>query len=395
MIAGGALTILLVYLLIERVCLQRKVDAVPLRICVTGTRGKSSVTRLIAAALRGSGMSVLARTTGAKPVLIFPDGCEEEISRRGLPTILEGKKILKAGAKLRVDALVVELMGIHPETIYVESQEIFKPHILVLTNVRLDHMDQMGRTKDNIASCFAGAIPEGCTVFVPNEEAYPVFRRTAESKNAKILQVPENAYSECLDRENGVLSSEFDENVRLSLAVAEFLGQDTPEAFRAMSGALPDFGGLKVWFALRHPSLQDWYFVSGFAANEPESTQLVLSKLRTNLLLEDRTVIGVLNLRGDRGDRTLQWYDALRSGKFPEIRKLICVGDHASAMTRKLKKYVGAELYAWRNFHPEKMLARLSAIEKEKAVVIGMGNMGGAGRRLVDYWEKVGTRYDL
>lgn len=395
MIAGGALTILLFYLFVERVYLQRKVDAVPLRICVTGTRGKSSVTRLIAAALRGSGMSVLARTTGAKPVLIFPDGGEEDISRLGLPTILEGKKILRIGAKLRVDALVVELMGIHPEAIYVESQEIFKPHILVLTNVRLDHMDQMGRTKDNIASCFAGAIPEGCTIFVPNEEAYPVFQRTAESKNAKILRVPENAYYECMDREIGVLSSEFDENVRLSLAVAEFLGQDTPVAFRAMSGALPDFGSLKVWFALRHPPLQDWYFVSGFAANEPESTQLVLSKLRTNLLLEDRTVIGVLNLRGDRGDRTLQWYDALRRGKFPEIQKLICVGDHASAMARKLKKYAGVELYAWRNFQPEEMLERLSAIEKEKAVVIGMGNMGGAGRRLVDYWEKVGTRYDL
>ncbi len=395
MIAGGALAILLFYLLVERVCLQRKVDAVPLRICVTGTRGKSSVTRLIAAALRGSGMSVLARTTGAKPVIIFPDGGEEEISRRGLPTILEGKKILRVGVKLRVDALVVELMGIHPEAIYVESQEIFKPHILVLTNVRLDHMDQMGRTKDNIASCFAGSIPEGCTIFVPNEEAYPVFQRTAKSKKAKILRIPENAYYGCMHKENGVLSSEFDENVRLSLAVAEFLGQDTPAAFRAMSGALPDFGGLKVWFALRHPPLQDWYFVSGFAANEPESTQLVLSKLRTKMLLEDRTVIGVLNLRGDRGDRTLQWYDALKSGKFPEIQKLICVGDHASALTRKLKKYTGAELYAWRNFQPEDIVARLSAIEKEKAVVIGMGNMGGAGRRLVDYWEKAGTRYDL
>jgi len=41
------------------------------------------------------------------------------------------------------------------------------------------------------------------------------------------------------------------------------------------------------------------------------------------------------------------------------------------------------------------MLTRLSIIEKERAVVIGMGNMGGAGRQLVDYWEESGTRYDL
>jgi poly-gamma-glutamate synthase PgsB/CapB len=395
LIAGGVLVFLLVYLLIERVRLQGKVKIVPLRICVTGTRGKSSVTRLIAAALRRSGMSVLARTTGAKPVLIFPDGSEEEIPRRGRPTILEGKKILQTGAKLRVDACVVELMGIHPEAVHVESQEIFKPHILVITNVRLDHMAQMGRTKDSVASCFASAIPEDCTIFIPQEHVYPVFQRTAELKNANIVRVSENAFQECMNGENGGLSSEFEENIRLSLAVAEFLGHDPHAASRAMTGAFPDFGSLKVWTALKELPLQDWYFVSGFAANEPESTQSVLSKLRDKHLLEDRTVIGLLNLRGDRGDRTLQWFDALKSGQFPEIRKLICVGDHAWAMRRKLKKHVETELYAWPKFSPEEILARLSAIETEKAVVIGMGNMGGAGRRLVDYWERTGTRHDL
>jgi poly-gamma-glutamate synthase PgsB/CapB len=371
------------------------VDALPLRICVTGTRGKSSVTRLIAAALRGSGMSVLARTTGAKPVLIFPDGNEEEIARRGLPTILEGKKIIKIGAKLRVDACVVELMGIHPEAIYMESQEIFKPNVLVVTNIRLDHMAQMGRTREDIASCFACAIPEKSTVFIPEKEVFPVFQKTAEEKNAKMFRVSENAYGELMGREQDIPFSEFDENVRLSLAVAEFLGKEGPAALRAMSETLPDFGSLKVWTAVKDPPLPDWYFVSGFAANEPESTQSVLSKLRTKQLLENRTVIGVLNLRRDRGDRTLQWFDALKSGKFPEIQKFICVGDHSVALKRKLKKYSGVELYAWHNIRPEEILARLSAIEQKNAVVIGMGNMGGAGQRLVDYWEKTGTRYDL
>lgn len=395
MIVGGVLAIWLICLFIERVYLQKTVDAIPLRICVTGTRGKSSVTRLIAAALRGSGMSVLARTTGAKPVLMLPDGSEQEIGRRGLPTILEGKKILRSCAKLHVDACVVELMGIQPESLYVESQKIFKPHILVITNVRLDHMAQMGRTKDCIASCFASVIFEEGAVFILQEEVYSVFQQTARSKRAKIIPVPDDVYNLYLDKKSGILSSEFDENVRLSLSVTDFLGQDTSAAFRAMSEAHPDFGSLKVWTALCRPSRPDWYFVSGFAANEPESTQLVLSRLRDKRLFEGRTVIGVLNLRGDRGDRTLQWLEALRSGKFPEIQKLICVGDHRLALTRKLKHHLRAEIYAWRDFQPEEMLSRLSAIAEDKAVVIGMGNMAGAGRDLVDYWEKTGTRYDL
>lgn len=395
LIIGSVLAIWLVYLLIERVHLQKTVHSIPLRICVTGTRGKSSVTRLVAAALRGSGMSVLARTTGAKPIVIFPDGSERKITRPGLPTILEGKKIIRDAARLHVDACVVELMGIQPETIYVESQKIFKPHILVITNVRLDHMSQMGRTKDRIASCFASAIPQAGTVFIPQEEVYPVLQRTAELKKAKLLPVSENTYNSFLDKKSGTLSSEFDENIRLSLSLTDFLGKDTSTAFRAMGEAHTDFGSLKVWTGLCPPSPPDWYFVSGFAVNEPESTQLVMSRLRENRFLEGQTVIGVLNLRGDRGDRTLQWFEALRRGQFPEIEKLICVGDHGVALMRKLKKYMGAEIYAWRNFQPEEMLERLSTIAKKKAVVIGMGNMGGAGTRLVDYWEEKGTRYDL
>ncbi len=395
MIVEGALAVWLIWLFIERVYLQRAVGSIPLRICVTGTRGKSSVTRLIAAALRGSGMSVLARTTGAKPVLILPDGSEQEIERRGPPTILEGKKILGTGSKLCVDACVVEMMGIQPETVYMESQKIFKPHILVITNVRLDHMDQMGSTKDRIASCFAGAIPKEGTVFILQKEAYSVFQRTSRSRGAKLIPVPDDAYSSVGGQKNGIHSSEFVDNVRLSLSVVDYLGQDPLAAFRAMSGAVPDFGSLKVWTALGPPSRPDWYFVSGFAANEPESTRRVLSRLRDRQLLEGRTVIALLNLRGDRGDRTLQWLEALKSGMFPEIEKLICLGGHRMVLTRKLKHRLGADLYTWRNFRPDEILARLSDIVKDRAVVIGMGNMGGPGRHLVDYWEKTGTRYDL
>jgi poly-gamma-glutamate synthase PgsB/CapB len=394
LITGSLLAIWLIFLCVEWAYLRGMVDSVPLRICVTGTRGKSSVTRLITAALRGSGMSVLARTTGAKPVLIFPDGSERVIARRGPATILEGKKILRLANKLRVDACVVELMAIQPETIYVESQKIFRPDILCVTNVRLDHTAHMGSTKEHIAACFASAIPAKGTVFVPQEEICSVFRRTAQSRKTELIPVRE-AHNSYMGKKNGIFSSEFDENIRLCVSVCEFLEQDASTVFQATGEVLPDFGSLKVWTALSTPYRPDWYFVSAFAANEPESTQLILSKLRKNLLLEGRTVIGVLNLREDRGDRTLLWLEALRYGKFSEIQKLICLGHHAPAMIRKLKKYTGRELHAWHNLQPEEIMLRLSGMTEEKVVVIGMGNMGGAGAGLVDYWERTGKRYEL
>ena len=74
-LAPASLVVLsLAFLVLEKAGLDRLRKKVPLRVCITGTRGKSSVTRLTAAALRSSGLRVAAKTTGSRPMLIFPGG---------------------------------------------------------------------------------------------------------------------------------------------------------------------------------------------------------------------------------------------------------------------------------------------------------------------------------
>src|SRR5437870_12875278 len=68
---------------------SQRLAAVPLRIHVNGTRGKSSVTRLIAAILREHGISTLAKTTGTAARLIIPDGAERPVPRNGPPNLRE------------------------------------------------------------------------------------------------------------------------------------------------------------------------------------------------------------------------------------------------------------------------------------------------------------------
>ena len=51
----------------------RRLKAVPIRILVNGTRGKSTVTRLIAAGLAAGGLRVYAKTTGSAARIILPD----------------------------------------------------------------------------------------------------------------------------------------------------------------------------------------------------------------------------------------------------------------------------------------------------------------------------------
>lgn len=396
MVTGAVFFIFVVYLCVEKLWFYRQAESVPLRICVTGTRGKSSVTRLIAAILRESGHRVLAKTTGSRPALINPDGTEREIIRHGRPTILETKRVLKVAKGHGVQVVVLELMGILPESVYVESALMLKPHILVISNVRQDHLAQMGSTKEEIASCFASAIPGDGMVFVLRDEFFSIFQSVAEQRKSRIIQVSPGSHPSLIDNKRGIsVPFEFAGNIELALAVSEHLGIDRDKALRAMAGTYPDFGSLKVWVADKAFLAQPWFFVSAFAANDPQSTRKIFSVDTIKKMLEGRRVIGLLNFRDDRGDRTLQWLEALERNEFPELDRIVLLGHHAFAARRRLRNYMKEGIQAWPKLSPAEIIKKLSELEKKGTVLIGMGNMRGAGKAFVDFWEATGRRYDI
>ena len=49
-------------------------DSIPLRVSISGTRGKTTLVRALASVLRESGRTVLAKTTGTQALMILPDG---------------------------------------------------------------------------------------------------------------------------------------------------------------------------------------------------------------------------------------------------------------------------------------------------------------------------------
>lgn len=395
-IAGAGAAVFLLFLAVERLVLDACLKRIPVRIAVTGTRGKSSVTRLVAAALRESGTRVLAKTTGSRAVLILPDGSEREIRRPGPPTVLEQKRVVQLAARLGARALVTEMMSVREECLSTESKLLIRPNVLVVTNVRFDHIDLMGETREKIAACMASAFPRKGIVIVPEEEALPVFIELAAKLGTKLILFRKNRTNPA-DRQTG-LAGISAKNAGLAAEVARVIGVDEAAARRGMSGARPDFGSLRAWDAPGGGAGRALTFVNSFAANDPDSTREVLSGILTDPNFSGRTLIGLLNLRWDRGDRTLQWSRAFEDGAFDMFGRVALIGGQARAFVRRMRRTPAGRdgrFLVLGERSPEQVFRRLAAVASGPALVVGIGNIGGPGVAIVEHWERTGMPHDL
>jgi poly-gamma-glutamate synthase PgsB/CapB len=389
-----ASVVLLIGLVIERARVDRSHRAIPLRIAVTGTRGKTSVVRLLASVLREDGRRVLAKTTGSKATLILPDGSVEEIRRRGQPSILEQKELLYRGVALGVDVVVAEIMSIHAENHLAETHHILKPHTVLVTNFRVDHTGAVGETREDVAVVLALDVPKGSSVFVPEAECLSAFRESAEESGAALTEVPSGMAAKVIEEGEGTGPAEFGGNLDLVVASARSLGVDDEAIRRGIRGALQDIGAVRIWQYKGERSTSPTYLVSAFAANDPESTMLVYDRVMETLGTSQDRCVGLMNLRADRGDRSLQWADALAGGLLTRFSSLYATGLHAPALRRRVSRLGGGDTPSVRVLRsgpaPDLTESVLSGIRDTGGVVFGFGNIGGVGEELVEHWDGVG-----
>jgi len=223
---------------------------------------------------------------------------------------------------------------------------------------------------------------------------YPVFQEKARKAGSKVIPVSQEIFNDFPLYKLSLTANKFEQNIRLCLAVSDHLGIDRSQIKKGIASVQPDFGGLKAWKIPMGEEGSIWHFLSAFAANDPVSTREVLERINKVKYLAGKKFIGLLNLRGDRGDRTLQWLEAVKQGDFPEFDRLVLSGEHALSFKRKLRKSpCRSKLSVLKGKKAENIMDALLEISRDEAVVIGMGNMGGAGEELVKYWQKVGEYY--
>ncbi len=379
------LLLYLLFLVWERVSLRRSLDRIPLRIAVTGTRGKSSVVSMLAAVFREHGRRVLAKTTGSEALLTLPDGSREQVERTGIPSILEQKHLVQKAGRLKANCLIAEIMSIHPENHFVESRHILQPHVVVLTNVRRDHTEAMGETEDQIASVLSLAVCPRSTVFLPEAENRTSVRAEADRYHATVMPVAVGVAAPLLQNSPDLARREFAGNLDLVFAVANHFGIPEPVIISGIRRAQHDIGGLRIWSLPPGITPSGCYLVNAFAANDPESTFQALAQVTESYPQAAGNIIGILNLRADRAPRTLQWIAALKNGALRRFRRLFVTGGHAAAVRRRLP---GAVLL--RGGSPEQMMKTVFAEVDEGALILGFGNIKGTGRMLVEHWQRIG-----
>jgi poly-gamma-glutamate synthase PgsB/CapB len=352
---------------------------------------------MLASALREGGRAVLAKTTGSEPCLVLPDGSVERIARRGPPSILEQKRLVHRGARLGVDALVAEVMSIHAENHLVEGRRILIPHLVLVTNLRVDHTAAGAGSPDEVAALLALGVPAGATVLVPEAECLASLRAPVERAGGRVIAVPAGTAASVLE---GSTTSpfRFGENADLVVAAGRALGLDDPTLARGVERARHDVGALRVWRVPGDGGSPPAYLVSAFAANDPDSSLRAYDRVVAALHDPAGPHLGLLCLRADRGDRTVQWADALRAGALDRCRRVFVTGRHAAALERRVRR-AGPRPGAGRpppievlrpSSAPALTRFLVSGLEGTGGIVLGLGNLVGTGETLVAHWSRIG-----
>ncbi|MFE7777223.1 poly-gamma-glutamate synthase PgsB [Streptomyces sp. NPDC057445] len=294
-------------LLIAGIVEQRRhfvnLEHIPSRVLVNGIRGKSSITRLCAGALRGGGLTTVAKTTGTAARFIHPDATEEPVYRKfGIANVVEQIGIVRRAAAYHPDALVMECMAVMPALQEINQSKLIRSTIGVLCNVREDHVAEMGPTLDDIARSLSRSMPHGGICVTAEKERFHVLQEEADARDCKLVYADPEMVTD--DELRGFSWFTFKENVAIALVVAELLGVDRSTALQGMYDAPPDPGVLSVERYVTEDG-KKLRFANVFAANDPESTLMNINQL-LDLGAINRPLNVVINCRPDRVERNGQ-----------------------------------------------------------------------------------------
>lgn len=375
LILSVILILILSLLIIEKRMLQKSIGSMSLRIHVNGTRGKSSVTEYIAAGIASARPDVMAKITGIIPSTVH-NGAIKVVERTGPARVQEQVHILRSAFRKRVKTMVMECMSIAPELQKLEGS-IFKPHFYVITNIRDDHREEMGKDPEAQAEAICSAIPANCRVITGEKKFIGKIEEKARAGNSTVITAGE--LDECLRERlpHGI----FHENVALALTVCREAGID-PE--QAEEGIMNWIAGAKSPLKTVHDGGKKIRFLNAFAVNDIDSTESFIGHWK-EVSGHMGKISVILNTRVDRPVRTdlfAEWIARNRDS----LDLVIITGSHRKRAQHKLSAegFEKGKVICWNRremLNPVKSLVNAVA---DGSFVTGIGNIGGDGFHIIN-----------
>ncbi len=338
----------------------------PVRIHVGGTRGKTSVCRLVDATLRANGVRPITKTTGTEPLVIFPDGSQHPWHRIAPPSIREQRRFIGLAARAGADAMVLECMAVRPDIVWASEHRIVRSTIAVITNIRPDHLEETP-SREALMLSFLGLVPTKGVLVVSEEVLSPHLSKQAAEQGTRVIPVRTEDLSPA------------EANAAIARAVCEVVGAETPFAARS---ALQDPGEFRVTdVALDGKRFR---FANAFACNDIVSLGMLW---RAHTRPSD-TVVALLNHRSDRPLRSLQFLDYL--GSLPSPPPLLLMQGTAWLRRRARRRGLDCQsLSLRRSGSARQRLMVLGDRVPAGALVWGIGNYHGAGADITQAIDEV------
>ncbi|WP_427170729.1 poly-gamma-glutamate synthase PgsB [Fusobacterium nucleatum] len=368
----------ILYLFFEKINLEKNRKNLKYIIHINGIRGKSTVSRLIDAGLRAGGYKVFTKTTGTSPRIINTNAKEFEINRQGKANIREQISVITWASKEKAEILILECMAVKPELQYICENKILKSDIVAITNVREDHLDEMGDSLDKIAVSLSNTIPKKATFFTADKNYFNFFKNRCEDKNTRAF-LSKNIKDEYWE-------IDFPNNIVLAIDICKYLNVDEEVALEGMRAYHKDPGSLKILTYLNKKNFRI-FFINTLAANDPNSTEIILNRISTKTYWNNKRYL-LVNNRADRLSRLEQFVNF--TIKFEnKFDKILISGENKNLFYKYLLK----------NRIDKNRIIILSDEKyfeniEDDSLIFAVGNICRLGKKLVDYFEERGEIID-
>lgn len=362
----------------------------PVRVHVNGTRGKTSVVRLITAGLRGGGKRVCSKTTGSFAAVTGPDGEDYPLHRPNQPNIIEQMRVMRRVVGFRPEVLVMECMALQPHFQALTERQMIRSTHGVITNARADHLDIMGPHASDVALALAGTVPFGAHLYTAEREYLDTFRMAADDRGSELHATTAGDVEAITSEEMAAFRyAEHAENVALALNVCRALGVDREDALKGMQQLAPEVGATRVqsvdFFG------RDIIFVNAFAANDPDSTELIWEKV-VDHYGGNRFKLAVVNCRFDRPQRSQQLAEV--AGRWTPADHYVLMGSGTLLFARAAVRagLAPSRMTVAEGLDQHELFETVLEHTEGAALIVGMCNVHGGGAELARQFNNRATR---